>query len=1688
MTKKILSLLIFGLFALSTAFGQNLGNEWINYSQKYYKFNIAKDGVCRVSYTALTNAGVPLTSISNPKNFQVWGRGEEQYIYVHNENTGVFSPGDYIEFYAQKNNGWYDSVLYKQPDYHSNKDYSLFTDTAVYFFTWNNLLNNRRLSIETDVNYSSYTASNWFWVHNQYSPNYTFMEGVPIKYGSEWISDPDYVEGEGWYDYPVYLGGHRSRNVLTKNVYTSGPQAQISFDVFGASDYAGLTIDHHLRVEFAGQIIDSLYGGYTLLHFNYQVSPASLGSTNTSFKFSSINDLTSGADRFAVSFVKVKYPHSPNLEGKTSFRLFVPDASGQTKTYLNLSSFAGGSYQVFYDITNHKRIQVSSGTNYQVLVPNSGGIKECFVSGSAAINTVNTVFAVGQNAQFTNFVLQNPNVDYVIISHTSLMGNASLSTATAYAAYRNSTGFNVLLIDMEKLYDQFSYGIRKNPLAIRNLVRALGNQYGYNRFKGLFLIGKSYRASAYRKDANLFEKTLVPTMGNPPSDIVITAGLIDNLYTPAMPTGRLAAQTIDHVDLYLEKMIIYEDRNQNPTDIWMKNIMHFSGGSNKGEQERIAKYLKKYKKIAKDTLFGANVITIEKTTTDPIQINQSELIKGFINNGVSLMTFFGHAAGIGFDISIDNPSEYSNYGKYPFLIANSCFAGDIFQVTNNGTVNSSEEFVLIRNKGMIGYLASVTPASEPPLDAYSTAFYEDFSYRYYGESIGFIVQKIIQKIQNPSIVRKEICMEMTLHGDPALSLNSAEKPDYYINQKSVFYNPSDVTTAVDSFDFHLVIANKGRAVADSMIVAIRRKFPVDSAKSVTYRYRISGTRYKDTIVVRMPINRTVGVGLNLFTIEVDQNNEIPELEDIANNKLVTILNIKSADLTPVYPAEFAIVPNNQITLKASTYYPFTDSKTYVFEIDTTDKFNSFSKEKAKIVSKGGIISWKPNLVFTDKRVYYWRVSIDSNATTDFNWRESSFQYMQGETGWSQAHFFQYKNDRYQFVKFLDQSRKFAFVNDKQIITAQNGIYPSIAWTEIWLKFNNSILSLWTCLGPVQDGIKFFVLDPISAKPWLSQPNSGPIKYGTYNNVHCKSYAISEIEFPTTNTTNQPPGNTALVKDSVWWTYAAKFLGKVPNGHYVIAYSDAKSNVENFPEYLYKSFDTLGFNIRNYQNNRPFVLYGRKGVGAINMVMGSSPTDNVLLKDSIITNWNEGYVKSPIIGPAKKWRSLHWNQKSVESPSSDTIYLELIGIKTDGTRDTIIKSIPPDSAIIVKLNDRMDAKIYPYCQMTVYMKDDLNRTPGQMNYWQIRFEEAPELALAPKISLSFHADTIMQGDSVKMNIAYSNISSTDADSLLVSYWVSDIKQNIYPLSQRRLAKVPHNDFIIDSISVNTTNLFGQCYLHIDINAFNTQTGGFDQLEQTHLNNIADYPFFVKRDDNNPLLDVTFDGVHILDGDIVSAKPEILISLRDDSKLRAIEDTASFKIFIKGEHDVDYRYISFKNMDILEFIPAELPDNTGQVIYRPAFGDDGEYELMVQARDASNNQSGKTNMDNFYIKFKIINKSTITEVMNWPNPFSTKTHFVFTLTGSQLPDYFKIQIMTITGKVVREIDMDELGSLHIGRNITEYAWDGHDDFGDQLANGIYLYRVITRLNGENIELNQTQASQYFTKSFGKMYLMR
>ena len=180
------------------------------------------------------------------------------------------------------------------------------------------------------------------------------------------------------------------------------------------------------------------------------------------------------------------------------------------------------------------------------------------------------------------------------------------------------------------------------------------------------------------------------------------------------------------------------------------------------------------------------------------------------------------------------------------------------------------------------------------------------------------------------------------------------------------------------------------------------------------------------------------------------------------------------------------------------------------------------------------------------------------------------------------------------------------------------------------------------------------------------------------------------------------------------------------------------------------------------------------------------------------------------------------------------------------------------------------------------------------------------------------------------------------------------------------------------------------------------------------------FYVRTDRKEPVLDVSFDGVHIINGDIVAANPFILIDVRDENEFLLLDDPEKIMVSLidPNGNEVEYNIASPE----LSFEAAtDLNNNQAKISLEPLLSQDGDYTLVVQAADASGNISG----DNAYeVTFRVILRESVSNVLNYPNPFSTSTQFVFTLTGNELPDYMKIQIMTVSGKVVREITMDEL----------------------------------------------------------------
>ncbi|MBI3509250.1 MAG: hypothetical protein HY064_01200 [Bacteroidetes bacterium] len=1671
--KRLYFTLFILLFSVCSVSAQTYGNEWINYSQKYLKVKIVWDGIYRIDSTTMANAvaatGNSLAAI-DPRNFQVFYNGTEQYIWVEGDTDGVFNSGDYLEFFGKRNDGTNDTSIYGGASNQLDPFYSLYNDTSVYFITWNSSITNRRFTAPVDTNFSAYTPSNYFTDEEIYAGNSEYLDGVEDPNG---VTDPLFLDGEGYYNTTFYYGQSAAIPLNSQHAWNLGPNATVEMKVGSASNDWSTPNDNELQINFPalGSPFDTVYDGYSVWKKYFSFNPSTLSSSTTNFTVSSINSVASvSSGRTGVAYVDLKYPHTFDMEGRIIFEGFLPDNMSGPKALVPMTNMGGSGTVRFYDLFNHQRIDaVNNSGTYSVLVANGNGSEKPFVAApnSGAV-FISSITAVNGNGSFVDYSLSAADSVYIIITNYSLW-----NAADQYRTYRAGAGgaHNVVMANVSDLYDQFGYGVAGSPLGMRRFCDFLIHNYP-SPPQDLLLIGKSMSMEIQRING-YFQQSLVPTFGYPSSDNMITAGLNGTRYEPAIATGRIAARDSASVNMYLQKVIQYE--SNTPAD-WMKYVLHFGGGTTTGEQQQFATYLAAYADTITDTLFGGIVQTYLKTSTAPIQINQSDTLRQRIEDGVSIMTFFGHASGTGFDQSIDDPSTYNNNGKYPLVIANSCFAGDIHQPT----ISSSEAFTFLDHKGTIGYIATVSIGISTFLDVYSRRLYEAIGKTEYGQPIGKCMQWTVNNAENnytDGVSLRTTLLNMTLQGDPAVVINSFPKPDYEITNANVWF---DQLTQPDSVYVYAQITNIGRAINDSFIVEMKRRFP--NGDTVSYFQQIAAPKFRDTIMFRIPVDNSRGVGLNTIKITVDFFGHIDEMREDNNTTIPDVdLLIHGSAILPVYPYEFAVVPSDTITLKACSVNPLEPLTTYRFELDTTDLFNSLFKQSYTVTARGGVISWQqPNLFSfspaTDSVVYFWRVSPDSlNANDIFMWRQSSFQCIPNQVGWGQDHIFQFTNDGYQYVTLNRNLREFDFVNNMVNLSVKDGIYNvAVPWNEVWYKLNGSTQHIFSCVfACAGGGVTVAVIDSVSGQPWnFSSPVLGPIP--PYNNCVCvPDQTLNAYDFGDGDSTS---------RDNI-----RRFIDSIPNGDYVLIYSQYYHHAMEFENGVRNSISQIGpssLSAGIIPDTVAYIIWGKKGASTPTQEAVGTAQNSVLnFNTNFQTHWNTGFVQSPKIGPASNWGAFYWKEHAFETPDYDSAYVDLYGYNAAGT-ETYITRFSQTTTSVLNLNSIVDAQTYPYIRLVARMRDDTSHTPPQLDRWHVLYSPAPDLALNPPVDFSFYRDTMQEGENGKLIVAVQNLTpwAFANDTFLYKYWIVDANHNTHNLPQQ-LKAGPFNPYSwkADTVTFSTTTYVGANELWMEVNPVGYAT---TQPEQYHFNNVIMVPFNVTSDKTNPLLDVTFDGVHIMNNDIVSGKPQILVTLKDENQFLALNDPNDFNIFLRTPSQSTAQLISW-TAGVVSFTPAVLPNNSCKILFTPQCPEDGTYDLIVQAKDRSNNQSG---IMDYKISFEVINHATITNVMNYPNPFSTSTRFVFTLTGDEVPDIFTIQIMTITGKVVREINRDELGDLHIGRNVTEYAWDGKDQYGDQLANGIYLYRVITRLNGDAIDHRESGADTYIDHGWGKMYLMR
>lgn len=1629
---------------------QQYGNEWINYNQTYFKIPITQEGIYRISRQSLINSGLNLGSIDT-RNIQLFYKGQEQYIYIYGESNGTLTTNGYIEFYAKGNDGWLDSLLFEPTTDITNPYYSLYTDTAYYFLTYNNLLSgNKRVMLETDTDFgnTSYqTVSNCVVDVLYQNPQYYYSAD----------NGPRYLKGEGWFDTYFSWNSPMVKTLLTPGFVSGVDSTKINVSVATNSHFG-----HHLNVTFNSTIFfDEIFSGATSVKKTYSTIENLTPTTN--INFSSINDISATTDLMEVAYIFLTYHRNFIFNGLFKQNFKIKDSNGN-KTLLQVEQFLRNN-AVLWDLTNHKKIPVVyQNSKLNAIIPNLGNEKECYIIAEDSVKYVSKL----EKKNFVNYLPTGINAtDYVIITNPLLW-----TRANDYKNYRISKGYKANCYDVEQLYDQFSYGIKKHPLAIKNFLKYISTPLNSTDSlpKFVFLIGKGIHSGtwsyweSFRKNTANFEAALVPSFGSPSSDNLLVTKIFTNNPTQDIPIGRIAATSDDEVNIYLSKVIDHESATQAE---WMKRVIHFGGGTTTGEQNSFAGYLNNFATIISDTLFGGNVNTFLKTTSLPIQITVADTVRNLINDGTSLITFFGHGYTDGFDQNIEEPDVYNNRYKYPLLIANSCLTGDIHLPAPK---KISERWIFEPQKGAIGFLATVDLGYPNLLNMFTDELYKQFAYKNYTQPIGKCIRDGNQQLfNNYSSSILNTCLEFTLHGDPAVRLKCFPLPDLTINNSSVSSVPQIVSSEIEYFYVKTIVTNIGKAINDTFAINITRTYP-DGTKEY-YLDWVYGCHFKDTVLTKIPVNYIKGTGINNFCVKVDALDSIVEFDE-TNNNACTNITIRSNDLMPIYPYEYAIFPNNTVTLKASTGYPFIGIQTYMFEIDTTDLFNSAFKDSGTVTQAGGVVQWQPLITLTDSTVYFWRVSPVPQGSQTFSWKESSFIYIPGKTGWSQAHFFQYKKDDFQSIDYNRQNRTLDFVNAPKTLHVHDigSANTSAEYNETGF-FIDAINDRTSC--GAYGAVLAVVVDPMTLIPW-----------------QCNIDSFGQVNWPKCSTHNGYNKYFVFYADTAHLLSLATFVTNLPDSVYFFIYTFRTGNMQLWPEETYQAFENLSSNtlyLRNLpDNNVPYVFFCKKGdlASAVD-TFGVNPHDTVDFYTSLQTNFTSGKVASTLIGPATSWQTLHWLQYSIESPTKDSVHLEVKAYKPNNDSITAIPFLSTSQYDISDLYNYVDVATYPYLQLNLLTKDDSLKTPSQLKRWQVTYDEAPETAINPTKGYLFESDTLQEGDNMKFAVATENVSRYDMDSLLVKYWIQDRNNQIInlPDAYRKLRKHPAGDVIIDTITYNTTGLAGLNHIWYEVNPVDTNTGKYAQLEQYHFNNIAEKPFYVSSDRTNPLLDVTFDNIHILNGDIVSAKPYILVTLKDENKFLALNDTLLFGLYISNKTTGIENRIYFNNPQ-LQYTFAQLPKNSFKIEYRPILAD-GKFQLRIQAKDVSNNESGDVD---YRIDFEVINKATVTNVYNYPNPFSTSTRFVFTLTGSEIPDDFRIQIFTITGKFIREIGLNELGNVHIGNNITQFAWDGTDMYNDKLANGVYFFKVIARLNSETIEHRATDADKFFKQGVGKMYILR
>ncbi|MFM9027478.1 MAG: type IX secretion system sortase PorU [Bacteroidota bacterium] len=203
-----------------------------------------------------------------------------------------------------------------------------------------------------------------------------------------------------------------------------------------------------------------------------------------------------------------------------------------------------------------------------------------------------------------------------------------------------------------------------------------------------------------------------------------------------------------------------------------------------------------------------------------------------------------------------------------------------------------------------------------------------------------------------------------------------------------------------------------------------------------------------------------------------------------------------------------------------------------------------------------------------------------------------------------------------------------------------------------------------------------------------------------------------------------------------------------------------------------------------------------------------------------------------------------------------------------------------------------------------------------------------------------------------------------------------------------------------------------------------------------------------DDNGPSVKLFMNDEKFINGSMTDEKPTLLALVSDSSGINAVGSGIGHEMTAILDGDPE------KLVVLNDFYQNDLNSyQSGRVSYPYQDLTPGPHNLKFKVWDVYNNSSEAT------LDFIVAESADLAleHVLNYPNPFTTNTRFIFEHNRPGTNLNAQVQIFTISGKLIKTVSGQIFSE---GFRSDELTWDGLDDYGDRIGKGVYLYKLKVR----------------------------